>query len=188
MKTKKIKNRSKYKIVALVAVLSLLLIWAGYTFLVSNKDVPGEQQAVEGQASVNEDGIDYSPPNKEDLEKNNQHKEELAKDEGKPGENTDDKKSVKPQITYAEVYGENVEVRSYVPNVLENNGTCKLILTKGGEKLEKTKEAVPNVSEMSCGLIKMSKSKLSTGNWKAVIEYTSSKAYGKSDSVVVGVN
>ncbi len=186
MKTKKVRTRSRYKIIALLAVPILLLAGVGYALYSRNNDASKEQQVAEEQAE-DEDNIDYSPPTEKDLEKNNRHKEELAENNEQTSENEGSKKSVKPQITYADVYEGNVEVNSHVPGIFENSGTCKLILSKDGETIEKTKKAVPNVSEMSCGLIKISKSKFSVGNWNAVVEYSSAKAYGKSKSMVIEV-
>lgn len=171
-----------------IVVILISSLFAGLYYLRSD-DGPLSQE----QATKADDDINYSPPSENDLQKNDELKASIAKNQSDVVPSPDTKntssglKKVKPEIIKGEVYAGNVEVTSRVPGIFENSGTCTLRLTKGSKQIEQIKQASQNVSEMSCGLIKIPKTSLSKGVWVATVVYSSSKAQGISDKLNVEV-
>ncbi|WP_062131794.1 hypothetical protein [Demequina aestuarii] len=90
-------------------------------------------------------------------------------------------------VTIADVYAGNVEVVSYVPDVIEDDGECTLTLTKGSETYTATRSAAPDATSTSCGRMAVDDARLSEGTWTAVIEYESAASVGQSDATPVPV-
>lgn len=174
----KIKNK---KSIGLLLAVALILVAGGiYGYSkVSDKNDVGTQPTSENKTK-------YSPPTDEEQNAGNTAKDKFDNN-SEPTNNTNGVKSVTPEITYKGVYQGNVEVNSHVPGIFEKSGKCTLTLKKDGKTVSQSRTAVPNVSEMSCGLIKIPTSKLSSGTWSATITYSSVKAKGVSDEVFIGV-
>ena len=175
----KIKSK-KTLVIALAA--GLILIAGGVYAYSRNSDNSGEQTTPE-QTS---DGID-NPPTAEEQQSGDSAKEKFEDNNKFPNDDSNKVKSVKPDITYGEVYQGNVEVSSRVPGIFEKSGKCTLDLKKSEKTVSQSKTAVPNVSEMSCGVIKIPTTKLSSGTWSATITYSSVKAKGVSDTLSIKV-
>lgn len=180
LQKQKMKIKSK-KTLLLSLAIALVLIAGGVYAYSRNQDskVPDTPTPAEK--------INYKPPTKQEEKAGDKAKEKFDTNPSSGTNNNDSTKSVKPEITYYDVYKENVEVSSHVPGVLEKTGKCTLKLKKSGKTVSQSKTAVPNVSEMSCGLIKISVSKLSAGTWTATVVYSSVKVKGSSDAVFIEV-
>lgn len=89
-------------------------------------------------------------------------------------------------ITYATWVPESssVEVGAYVP-VVDASGQCTLSLTRGEQSTVQTRDALENVSTMSCGGFEIPGGTLSAGTWTAVVAYTSTWHDGTSTPVEV---
>jgi hypothetical protein len=74
-----------------------------------------------------------------------------------------------------------------VPGIYEEGGTCTLILTKGSQRATGTSKSIKNVSETSCGFIKISRSRLAAGSWTATVSYGSAVAKGISQPQTIEV-
>ncbi len=99
------------------------------------------------------------------------------------------KKKVTPIITaYGYTAAGGVEVGSRVPGIIENGGTCTLVVEKDGKQITQTKKSTDNVSETSCGFISITADKFSSGTWTAQVNYSSKKARGSSESVNIEIN
>lgn len=187
MKTKRYsKNRlHKRPRILFILLIALLLLGAGSMYLLYSKDNSSHLT----KETEEKDGINLAPPTEEDLKANKQHKKNL----GNQTENNTGSRSnnttgaVKPVITSSGIYGNSVEVGARVAGIFEKNGTCTLKLSKSGKIISKSQDATPNVSEMSCGFISISKSKLSSGTWTAQVTYKSNKYSGASDTVSVKI-
>lgn len=175
------KNKKNYKKIVVFSIL-VLLIAGGLVFAFVSKKQTASDDSGKATGTINgPNSINLDPATENDIKENDQRKEDLTKDQEAGSNDTTNPKIVKPIITSSEIYENNAEVVSRVPNILEESGKCTLTLTKGSSKVEQSKNAVPNVSEMSCGLIKIPTSKLSSGNWSVVVSYSSKKYSGKSD-------
>lgn len=94
----------------------------------------------------------------------------------------DDRKLVKPVITYAGQYGGQVEVGGYVPGVFEDGGTCTAKFTNGGKTITKSVNSVKNVNSNDCPVMIAKNEEFSPrGTWSVTITYESTIAAGTSD-------
>ena len=88
-------------------------------------------------------------------------------------------------VTYAEWEegASTVEVGAYV-GVVEEGGTCTLILTHGSVTRTSELPALPDVSTTSCSGFQVPGADLSPGIWEAVVSYESATSAGDRKSVV----
>ena len=103
-----------------------------------------------------------------------------------PDANTSTQKSVKPLITSWGQTSSGVEVSAYVPNVIEDGGTCTLTLTKGDKQVSAKRKGISNVSTTSCGTLFIEE-ELSAGTWQATVSYSSTKAKGVSNPIDITI-
>lgn len=190
MKNKRFPKNKSYKrprksfVIALIVAL-LVLAGLGSAYLLD-----GDTSSSNPIEPVkNKDDINLEPPSEKDLEATNKHKENLGNtsknnSESKPNNTTN---AAKPIITSSGTYNNSVEVGARVPGIFEEKGTCILKLRKSGKTISKSQSATQNVSEMSCGFISISKSKLSHGTWSAQVSYKSDRYDGTSDVVKIKV-
>jgi hypothetical protein len=90
-------------------------------------------------------------------------------------------------ITYASFDGSAVSGAGIVSGVFEDGGACTLTLTRAGVKVSGTSTGIADVNKTTCPEISIDRSKLSSGEWTAVLSYNSPKLNGVSQprSVVV---
>jgi GH25 family lysozyme M1 (1,4-beta-N-acetylmuramidase) len=82
-------------------------------------------------------------------------------------------------------YDSTIEIRSYVSNVYEDGGTCKATLTNGSKTVSKTSTAFKDATTTQCEPIDIPRSEFtSTGDWKLVLSYSSSKIQGETNGSV----
>lgn len=180
-----IKNKNVSKKIILVALAVILVIAFGVYYLLDRKN--NSEQAVEnpGQNQQQED-INFNPPTPEDAQRAEENKEQIIQGQQNTpvGQTTPDgKKSVKPTITYAGQYGDQVEVGAYVSGVLEDFGVCKAIFQKGSEAMTVQVEAVRGASSMDCPVMGVPVNELKQkGTWSVTVSYSSTSASGVSDS------
>ncbi|MCZ2822336.1 hypothetical protein O2V63_18505 [Modestobacter sp. VKM Ac-2977] len=95
---------------------------------------------------------------------------------------------VEPVVTYAgwETQSASVEVNGYVAGVLEDEGTCRLTLTRGDLEIIDENAAEPDASTMNCGLLRAAD--VTEGTWTAVLSYESASSSGESPPVDVEVS
>lgn len=176
-----IKVKNKKLILASLALAAVLVGGGVYAYSRNSGEENDEAKSTEEQKNP------YSPPTAEEKKAGDQAKEKFDSQSNSNENNDDNVKSVKPEIIYHGIHNDNLEVSSRVPDIIEDSGKCTLSLEKDGKTRTQTRDAVPNVSEMSCGIIKIPTSKLSSGTWVATVTYSSSKAKGTSDKVSIDV-
>jgi hypothetical protein len=176
-KTKRLSNKK----IAILALLFLLLAAAGVaTFALQKSDENAEAPTEQ---------INLNPPSETDKKEAEQKKEELSKDIPSETETEQAANSTNANVIVTS-WGQsatNFELAARVTNRLEDGGTCTLTLTKGTTTVNGTSTASTNVSDTSCGFIKIPLSKLSSGTWNATVKYSSSGATGTSSNTEVTV-
>lgn len=80
-----------------------------------------------------------------------------------------------------------VEIGSYLPTAVEDDGTCTLTLTQGATSVTASVPGTPNVTSTSCGGLSIPGSEVSSGTWVAVVTYESPTSSGSSDAIEVQV-
>ena len=101
---------------------------------------------------------------------------------------TDTGANVKPIIADSGVYGNNVEIASFVPGIYESGGVCKTTLSKGSQSIERSSNAVQDATTTRCPTTTIKIQELSSGEWSVVVTYTSSSHQGTSDTKKLTIN
>lgn len=91
-----------------------------------------------------------------------------------------DKTKVEPVITFLGRRNNAVEVRSYVAEVYENGGSCKVTFTMGSQKIERNVEGIKDATYTRCDRVVVPIEEFDSGTWKVVVAYNSPKAEGTS--------
>jgi hypothetical protein len=126
-------------------------------------------------ASTPVGGVNYNPPSQQD--------KQAGEDAKKTVEDRSTGASQNSGLVNANVIITSLTtsgVRGYVSNVFEDGGTCTLTLTKGTDKITATSTGVADVNKTTCAPISIDQSQLKSGDWTAVLSYTSAKASGSS--------
>jgi hypothetical protein len=170
--------RAKKLIVILIAVLMLIGIpifvlerTNTINLIQDGTNVPSE-----------EDGINYGPPTEEDKKSTEDHKDDIVKNQDSQGQSGNNgssttKKAVKPVIGSVS----STDVRTIIPEVIENGGTCTATFTRAGQAtVTKSATAVANAQNTICN-VSFSGTPVGTG-WKVTVLYQSSTSEGTSDA------
>lgn len=174
---KKIKMNKKVLILLLV-----MLVAGGAAYYLISKDGPVTTDPTGGN-------VNLSPATEEDKKRAEDNKQRIInKQEQETTQPTSGTKSVKPVITYAGQYGQNIEVGAYVGGIFEDEGTCTATFTQGARTITKSVQGVKDVNSVACPVMSVSVEDLqSKGIWSVVVNYSSSTARGDSDSRQIGV-
>lgn len=93
------------------------------------------------------------------------------------------------QISYG-LYDEaaaEVQVAGYAA-VVEDAGTCTLLLTSGSHRATVSGPAAPDASTMTCGTLAIPRAELPTGGtWTAELSYRSASSSGTAPTVTIGL-
>lgn len=185
----KIKRISKKIVIA--AVLLIVIIALGTYFLL-HKQKNSEQPAGNTDQAQQEPPINFSPPTAEDVQRADENKERIIKDEQSKATNPSapaGAKAVKPTITYAGQYGNQAEVGAYVSGIFEDGGTCQAIFQKGSQKFTKQVTAVRGANSVDCPVMSAAISEFKEkGSWTVSVSYSSANASGQSDPRQIGIN
>lgn len=187
-------NRLAGKKIAIASgiVLLLLLSYGGLSYSQSwwpfsngnNASISEEDKP----KAVNE--VNYDPPTQEEIDRSQDGKKNSAANEQEDTEGkkeTDSSKnSVSIGIAFADVVGNNVEIRAFTPSVIEGDGKCTAQLTKSSAKVTESSSAFIDSTSSVCQPIAIPVSKFKqSGSWSLVVMYDSSTSKGISDSISV---
>jgi hypothetical protein len=75
----------------------------------------------------------------------------------------------------------------YVTPVIEDGGTCVLVLTKGSSTVTATSTGKADAATTDCGNLEVPRSRLSAGTWQAALKYSSAAAHGMSAKLTVEI-
>lgn len=169
-----------------------LLLWGTLLFLLVGSFAVYKLQftkpANNGNDAVPEaaaEKINLDPPTEEDKERVDSHKEELVRQQESQQTNSG---SVKPVITDAGQYDQEIEVRAFVPGIFESGGNCVVAFTKGSQNVSKQVPAVSEATTTRCSKLSVPRSEFpSTGTWSVTVAYKSVANSGTSDSKTLEV-
>lgn len=78
-----------------------------------------------------------------------------------------------------------VEVAGYVPDIIEDGGTCTLTLTRGAEVVSAEGPALSDATTTSCGTVDVQLPATGEGHWNARLAYSSSSSRSTSETFTV---
>ena len=132
------------------------------------------------------EGINLEPATEEEKAQNEQHKEDIVKQQTQP---TPPPATGKPKVTPVIVSASVDGVGAYVPGVFEEGGTCTAIFTKGSQSFNRSSAGFQNASYTQCAPIALTRSNFpSAGTWSVVVSYASAKVEGASAATTFTVN
>lgn len=176
MKSRSKKSPSKSKLILICGIVLAIGLVAGTLFVLrDDKMTP--------TADKTDNNIDYSPATDEEKADSDRQKEvDAGRDDTPPSGD------VTPVIVDASQYGDQIEVRSYVPGVIEDDGTCTIKIVKGQSTVTKQTTAVGDATNTSCGTVTIARSEFaSAGQWTVVVSYSSATHNGSSQSATLEV-
>lgn len=96
---------------------------------------------------------------------------------------------VNPIVVYAgvDVPSGTVRVDAFVPDVIEDGGTCTATLSNGAARVSAAAPAAGDATATWCETVVLRLDDLETGTWEAVVQYTSTGSAGTSPPVTVEV-
>ncbi len=133
------------------------------------------------KAADDKSSINYNPATEEELKETEEHKQNLIDQQNQSGQPSDAKRKVTPVLVDASQYDNEIEVRAYIPSIIEDGGTCSVTITKDNLKVTKTSSGEKDATTTRCGNIVIPRSEFKEyGKWSVVISYSSSSSQGSS--------
>ena len=171
----------------LITFVILVTAAAGGTwFLLKNRN-DSNNTSTKSSADSKE-SINYSPGTDQDQKDADQRKQEIADQQNQNPEPTTGKKSVTPVIVDASQYGNEVEVRAYVPGIIEDGGTCTVTFTKGSLSVTKQSTGEKDATTTRCTNITIPRSEFKDyGKWNVSLSYSSSTTQGTASARTIEV-
>lgn len=176
----RIKSRSSNRRKWLLPLVVILIIAGLASGIYYKQRTQNQTTSVESPNTSTGTTINLDPPTAQDKQAVDQHKDELSKQQT-PTDSTG-KKVVTPVIVDAGQYEQQIEVRSFVPEIYESTGSCTIIFTKDGSKIVKQVAATPDATTTRCSNLTVARSEFSAGTWTIVVSYSSPTAQGSSQT------
>lgn len=174
MKIKKThRSTSKNKLMlGTIVGLFVILIGAMLYYLFIKKEVDST-----GIDPVNT--INYSSPSEEELKETEDFKQ---KQQAQSDDPNFPPSNVTPIISYIGQYDAAIEASAFVSSIIEDGGTCTLLVTRNDIKISKTISARKDAQTTKCDLFMFPTNELPTkGEWSATISYKSTTSSGTSE-------
>lgn len=139
--------------------------------------------------------INYQAPTSDQIKNGDDIKKQSLDNQNKPGASGSDqpsnptpndngKSTVEVDITAANQNGSTFQIRSLI-SALDNGGTCTLSLTRSGYSTVTKTASVQNLSNSStCAGFDIPVSELTSGDWNAILSYSSSTLQGSSSQTI----
>lgn len=173
------KNSTSKKILITLTILATLGMVAG-GFLVFGRKNHNQSQANTTAPSSVESKINLDPPTTQEKQAAEDKKQQIITEQNATPSST---ANVPIVITDASQYGPTIEVRAYVPDIYEKDGTCTFSFTKNTDKIVKTTSAQPDAKTTYCTTLSVPRSEFSgSGDWQLTITYKSSTHSGTTTS------
>ncbi len=172
-------KQSRYK-KFVVGIVFALLLAGSLVFIYKYKNRDSRSIPIDTGQTVN-----YTPSTAEEKNEADDNKDRIVKLETQKLNNTSstiEKTTVKPTITNTAG-----SINAYISGILEKDGTCTAVFTKGSIQLTKTAAGFQNVSYTQCAPIELEPGFLSDGSWTVLVKYKSDKSEGSSDSQIIEV-
>lgn len=173
-----IKNKHSKTKIALIALPVLLLV-AGAVFLSTRPKKESDSITPKTDANVN-----FSPPTETEKKQADDNKTDIVNENSssQPTTAPTTGKKVTPMISDASQYDARIEVRSYIPGIFEDGGSCIMTATKGARSVTKQTTGTKDATTTSCEVFLIPRSEFAeAGTWDVTVSYKSNTAQGASE-------
>jgi hypothetical protein len=186
-KSKKAKFSTMITFKRVVILLALLLFGVALLFGAYKLGERGSNQSVETEDEVVQP-VNLDPPREEDLVSDEDKQNIDDNNSQSPPVNDPEKTSANVVITDASQYGDIVEVRAFIPSIIQE-GQCAITFTQGSETLSKQVPAYSDASTTICTNLSVPLGEFTTnGIWSVSVIYESGTHRGVSASQNLEIN
>jgi hypothetical protein len=184
-----IQKRKINSLIILSLALALFLLGSYFAFAYTTKSVwPYTNSPYIENSS--EDSTDYSAPTEQEIESGQEAKKNTYKEGVETPEESGEKKIVPVGIAFADFdTDENaIDVRAFIPNTIEGDGTCTAVFTQDTLIVEGSSKSFVDFSSSQCEPILIPTSRFEKkGAWELIVSYDSRKSSGKSPTMEVEI-
>lgn len=178
--TKKRSSQKKRAVIGVAILIALTALGFGASKIVMNRQA--NKDATGASDNTSQEDINYAPATEEEKQQTDDHKEELAEQQGQTSAPSDTRENATPVITDAGQYDSHVEVRSFIPEIVEANGKCTMTFKQGTLQLVRTTDVLPSATTTICEPPKIPATEFpNTGKWVLTVSYDSPSSRGTSD-------
>jgi hypothetical protein len=180
---------NKKKVIALVIVM-FLVAGGVYAFVASRAGIFPFERPASDSAEIGEQKVSLERSDAEEADINAIADNPSLKNENDqtdtpkpPVESTEnDKLKVNVLLTNVRVANGTISASGFVTNLVEADGTCSYIFTKGPLEVAKTARTLTNPTSTTCETVRFSTDELTAdGTWSVSVAYNSSAASGESE-------
>lgn len=190
MKYNQKKTSKKTKIIIIIV---LLCIFGLYTVVVYNKIWPlsGSKNLDIKSTSANTTSgeISYDPPTEEEVKEGQEAKKriiESSEEDEDVSENI--KTTVSVGVAFADVVDGKLEIRAFIPNVIEGDGICTATLKKDENIIQESSSAFIDFKTSQCRPIYISVDRFKIkGSWSLTVSYKSDTSNGESEPTEINI-
>jgi cytoskeletal protein RodZ len=179
-------NTRQFRKFGIVALIVALFALAGV--FIYQRSIHNNKKST--TPSGGSEAINLNPPTEQEKQEAEDNKQRLIQEEStqSPEPSNGSKITVSPVMGFLrQAADKSIEANGYVAEAVEANGTCILTLEKDGVKVVQEKQALPDAQSTVCGLIKIDRNRLTAGEWKGYLGYSSSKYQGTSPETIVRI-
>lgn len=182
MKHKNVSTSKKQRWAILAAVILIAVGLSTFLYARQTRQTSDDWRNDINYSPATDAEKEYSEAVKDDIVENDKKQDDQPQDAGA-------KKRVLPQVSsWAQRDStSNLTIGGYVDGVIEDGGSCTVVLTKGGQEVSASREGLANAQSTACGSIVIEKAKIEAGNWSVVLRYSSKTSEGISDPVSIEV-
>ncbi len=174
-KTKSTNSKNKKTYIFLLVLLLLILLFTLEKTGVTNF----YQKPVTTTPQATEDTINYNPPTEAEATAGEEQKQKIVEQQTQTLPS-----SANVVIVDANQYGDDVEVRAFISNFIED-GKCNIAFTNGSSSFEKEVPAFGDASTTPCVTLTLKKSDFSTsGTWNVEVAYTGKTVSGSASTTL----
>jgi len=189
MKTQK--NKSSHKTILLFIVFALFISIFIYGIVAKNKDLwPFIKN--ESNSLINDDttdSINYNPPTNQEIQEGQDIKKrniESSEEDEDVSENI--KTIVSVGVAFADVVDGKLEIRAFIPNVIESDGICTATLKKDESIIQESSSAFIDFKTSQCRPIYISVDRFKIkGSWSLTVSYKSDTSNGESEPTEINI-
>lgn len=168
--------------VVLIVGIGVWLLTAHNPSRSINNATPRTDSEKTATAKSSSPSINLSPPTDEEKAAGDNQKQEIVKQQESPPTPNNIANVV---IVDANQYQDEVEVRAFVGNRIDTDGTCTITIAKGMTTVTRTKKATADATTTQCGSVDIPRSEFAEGGqWDVTVTYTSGGATGKANTSV----
>lgn len=181
---KAILGKNKKRVAVIFTVLLLFSVGGVFVW------VKHKNPQTDSKSYIGKDGVNYGPPTATDKKETEEHKQDIGSKQpiqNEPSQDSNPANQANVTITYLKYTNNAVTAGGIVSNVFEDGGQCTLTLTKNGQTVSSSSTGSTDVNKTTCPQITISKDKLSSGSWSAILSYSMNNTKGASQAQNINV-